>query len=524
MKGYRTSDHIFLLQTIIEKVVKKSRNQKLFAAFIDFKKAYDTVNRETLLNQLRNLGINGILYKNIAAMYQQTEYLVKYGNGYLDAINSNIGLKQGCPLSPMLFNIYIDNIGDVFDNQCEPIIFQEQKINHFLYADDLVLISHSKEGLQRCLDKLQSFAEDKDLTISIDKSKTMIFNKTGKLIKHIFTIKGEKLEPVQSFCYLGFDINASGTTNSTINCLFDKANKAMRPILGAISRFNIPIKTSLKLFHTCIAPIMLYNVENWAILSNKKLKNCTTDTFLEMSDAKANNLHRRFLKFILGVSKSCPTLTLMGETGELPLMLKGFRLMLKYWFRVSNLPNATLAKKALLENVSLHTNWIATIEKLMNCFKLTNSIQSLNILERDTKEFMFTSYVKSWENKVISNIGRLEFYKKIKKEFGFEDYLTIHTFKERRAISKLRCSDHGLEIEKGRHKKIPREERECKLCCNRNIETEEHFIFLCNFYDTLKAKHEFRYTIDNLFNTEHLDKIGKYLVDAFFERTLKLVN
>ena len=328
MKGYRTSDHIFLLQTIVEKVVKKTFKQKLFVAFIDFKKAYDTVNREKLMARLRDIGINGIFYKNIIAMYQNTEYLIKCGHGHLDPIKSNLGLKQGCPLSPILFNIYIDNVGEIFDNLCEPVEIQEQTINHFLYADDLILISLSKEGLQRCLNKLQTFSENKDLTISVDKSKTMIFNKTGKLINHTFSINGRNLEPVRSFCYLGFEINASGTMNNTINCLFDKANKAMRPIMGAISRFNMPVKISLKLFHSCIAPIMLYNVENWATLSDRNLRNCTVDTLIGMNDAKANNLHRRFLKYVLGVSKSCPTLAVLGETGEVPLMLKGFRQML----------------------------------------------------------------------------------------------------------------------------------------------------------------------------------------------------
>ena len=282
----------------------------------------------------------------------------------------------------------------------------------------------------------------------------MIFIKTGKLINHTFSINGKNLEPVRSFCYLGFEINASGTMNNTINCLFDKANKAMRPIMGAISRFNMPVKISLKLFHSCIAPIMLYNVENWATLSDRNLRNCTVDTFIGMNDAKANNLHRRFLKYVLGVSKSCPTLAVLGETGEVPLMLKGFRLMLNYWFRVSNLPNYTLAKKALLENISLRTNWIVTVEKLMNCFNLTDSIRSLNTLRNDAAESITSSYLKSWENQVISSEGRLIFYKKIKKKHELENYLNLPTFKERKYISKLRCSDHGLEIEKGRHQKI----------------------------------------------------------------------
>ena len=75
-------------------------------------------------------------------------------------------------------------------------------MSNFLYADDLVLLSKSENGLQIGLDRLQEFAENKHLTISIDKSKSMIFNKTGKLIRRVFKIGGEKIEPVQSFCYL----------------------------------------------------------------------------------------------------------------------------------------------------------------------------------------------------------------------------------------------------------------------------------------------------------------------------------
>ena len=135
---------------------------------------------------------------------------------------------------------------------------------------------------------------------------------------------------------------------------------------------------------------MLYNVENWATLSNKKLLNCSVDTFLiDTNETKANVLHRKFLKFALGLNKSCPTLPLMGETGEIPLMFKGFRLMIKYWYRINNLADDTLVKKALLENVKLRTNWIVTVEKLLACFKLTNSLDNLNILDRSIKSIKY---------------------------------------------------------------------------------------------------------------------------------------
>ena len=182
MKGMRTSDHIFFLQTVIEKIVKKNK-KKLFVVFIDFKKAYDTVDRNILMKRLKQLGINGIYLRNIVAMYTKTEYCIKLKNGYTRPINSNLGLKQGCPLSPMLFNLYIDDIDKCFDDTCDPVIIQHEKINHFLYADDLVMLSQSKQGLQKCIDKACEFSESKHLTISVKKSKTMIFNTPGKFFK-----------------------------------------------------------------------------------------------------------------------------------------------------------------------------------------------------------------------------------------------------------------------------------------------------------------------------------------------------
>ena len=356
IKGKSTSDHIFLLQTIVEKVVKRKK-QKLYAAFIDFKKAYDTVNRELLIRKLQSLGINGIFLRNIISIYRTTEYSIKLKSGNTRGIKSNLGLKQGCPLSPILFNLYIDDIKEIFDDTCEPITIQDTKLNHFLYADDLVILSESKDGLQRCLDKASHFSKMKHLTINVKKSKTMVFNNTGKFIRDIFTVDGQKMDCVQTFCYLGVDIKCSGTVKHALNVLNDKGNKALRPLLSAIARFNIPVKTSIRLFHTYISPILLYNCENLSTLTDKELAKFDQNAiFSNTSIAKIDITHRKLLKFILGLSRSCPNLALYGETGETPLSIKRYRLTLNFWYRVTNLPDTSLAKKALLENIHLRTN------------------------------------------------------------------------------------------------------------------------------------------------------------------------
>ena len=260
------------------------------------------MNRDLLMKRLVSLGINGIFLRNIMAMYKKTEYCVKLKNGHTRAIESNLGLKQGCPLSPLLFNLFIDDVDYIFDDTCDPIGIHNEKINHFLYADDLVILSQSKEGLQRSIDRTADYAKSKQLTISVNKSKTMIFNQPGRFIRDTFTLNGKTLESVQSFCILGFDVKCSGTVKHAMNILNDKGKKALRPLMCAIARFNIPAKTAIRLFHTYVSPILLYNSENWCTFSDKDLeKNDQDFIFSETSTSNIDITHRKFLKYILGI-------------------------------------------------------------------------------------------------------------------------------------------------------------------------------------------------------------------------------
>ena len=511
-----TSDHIFLLQTIIEKVVKKNKN-RLFAVFIDFKKAYDTVDRSKLFRRLQSVGINGIFLKNIKAMYETISYKIKLKDGYLDPIKSNLGLKQGCPLSPMLFNLYIDDIKDIFDAQCDPVTITDTDISHFLYADDLVLVSLTSVGLQRSLDKVAEYASKKSLTVSIKKSKSMIFNKAGRLINTKFYINGEALEPVKSFCYLGFEVVPSGIVSHAKDVLNDKAKKALHPLLGAIAKFDLPGRLSIRLFHTYISPILLYGVENWSILTDMDIEKFSDSYLFQKTDKyKTDTVHRKLLKFVLGVSKTSHNMAVYGDTNEIPLSLKGYRLMLNYWKRLSALPDKSLAKKALIENANIRTNWIMTIEKLVRCFRL---IEVPAKKFKDTTKSRISNYFEAnWKNKVMNeDISRLKLYKTLNSDFTPPKHLGL-PYKLRKVISQVRCSNHPLAIEKGRHKnpKIPREERICTLCSDRAVEDEEHFLLNCSTYAILRESHHMNFeNVPDMMNMDDQHKLSKFLLSAF---------
>jgi hypothetical protein len=72
---------------------------------------------------------------------------------------------------------------NIFDSICDPITINNIKVSCLMYADDIVLISESAKGLHNCLSKLSNYCDIWNLSVNIDKSKVIIFNKSGRVIK-----------------------------------------------------------------------------------------------------------------------------------------------------------------------------------------------------------------------------------------------------------------------------------------------------------------------------------------------------
>ena len=174
----------------------------------------------------------------------------------------------------------------------------------------------------------------------------MIFNQSGRTEKNVFKINGSPIDTVNRFCYLGLDFCPSGTMTHGIDTLNNKSKKAMRPLKTALAKFDIPTKFAKNMFHTYISPILLYNVETWGKLTKKQIQMYTHAYPLEATDENQTDIiHRSYFKYLLGLSKTAPNATIYGETSQIPQFLKEHKLVLKYWKRLSQLPNRYLAKK-----------------------------------------------------------------------------------------------------------------------------------------------------------------------------------
>ena len=154
-KGYRTTDQIFVLKTIVKKYL--SLNRKLYACFVDFKKAFDSVWRNGLFFKLLDYGINGRIYDIIRNMYENTKSCIRFKNKISNIFETKKGVRQGCIISPILFNLFINDITkSLEDVSQDQITINNNKINSLLYADDLVIMSKTNNGLQNYLNNYKT--------------------------------------------------------------------------------------------------------------------------------------------------------------------------------------------------------------------------------------------------------------------------------------------------------------------------------------------------------------------------------
>ena len=145
-------------------------------------------------------------------MYQDCQYIIKNNGLFSKPINSSIGVKQGCNLSPLLFNIFINDIHDIFNSSCDPLDIDSLKLSSLSFADDLVILSETPGGLQNSLDALNKYCENWGLVVNASKTKVVTFNKpfNKKIRNQHFTIGTNQIEVQNSYCYLGIEISNTG--------------------------------------------------------------------------------------------------------------------------------------------------------------------------------------------------------------------------------------------------------------------------------------------------------------------------
>ena len=542
--GAQCNDHILTLNTIIEKYVRVGK-KRLFACFVDYRKAFDTVCREALLFKLDQIGIAGNFFKCISYMYNNSCTRIKLIKKLSAAIDVTIGTEQEHPMSPELFKLFIHDLSmrlEAIDELDLPQL-NGFKVSHLLWADDLVLLALDPGSLQKLLDCLYQYAERWELSVNIGKTNIMVFNTSARILKCAYGFKLGDLEisPVRTYCYLGIQFSLNGSFKQAIDLLRKKALRSFFSIKRILDTRALTTSTMLTLMDSLVKPVATYGCAVWLPSANvyKALLSLNTEVTIPKAAAKdaLELTHLKILKWVLGVHKKTNNNFCYGDTGRLPWTLTVLPQCIRYYLRASTAVEGnvnTLLFHTFQEQKELNLSWYHTWSSIISCSTIAKP--DLSPVQA-TYKHLHDTFINHWSSELLSQ-SKMSFYVGVKHEFREEQYLNLSSRTHRINIAKLRASSHDLRIERGRYTKSrdSRALKACRHCCNYNmlvglielpfstdpiLETEEHVLTECPKYHQLRSN-----LSDNLkslillkaygtiMSSSHIYEFGKYLTDC----------
>ena len=290
--GFRSSrstiDMVFSLRQIQEKCTEQ--NRELYAVFIDFTKAFDTVSREGLWSVLKKFGFTEKVTNLIKALHTGMQAKVVQGRDTSNEFAVTNGVKQGCVLAPTLFSLYLTAMLKVaFRDVHEGIYIQARHgadlfdiaqfksktrttkhlVREMLFADDSALVAHSAADMQVLVDHFAKAAAQFSLKINIKKTECMY--QPIKLITpppepEVIMIDHKPLVFASDFTYLGSTVSNTAKIDKEIRNRLGKASAAFGKLQQRLwNNRHVSIRVKCKVYRAVVLSCLLYGAEAWTI-------------------------------------------------------------------------------------------------------------------------------------------------------------------------------------------------------------------------------------------------------------------
>ncbi|KAK9871609.1 hypothetical protein WA026_012988 [Henosepilachna vigintioctopunctata] len=265
--GKGTREQILNLRQIIEK--SREYNIGMYLCFIDYSKAFDRVKWNKLWTILLEMGTPPHLIHLVKRLYENNNAKIRANNTLSSNFKSNAGVRQGCILSPILFNTYTEHImRRVMEGWTGGISVGGRRINNLRYADDTVIIAASKEEMQEIMTRLCSISEEYGLELNKQKTKTMIVDRPHNNQPDVQTVAGYEVVSVVN--YLGSMITNSGGCEAEIRRRVAMARNATTKLTKIWKATAITRNNKLRIANSLIFPIVMYGSETWTLMESDK--------------------------------------------------------------------------------------------------------------------------------------------------------------------------------------------------------------------------------------------------------------
>ena len=263
----------------------RSLNGSMFMGFLDASKAFDRLKHSLLFQKLIDRKVPGYIIRIMIYWYASQTMYVRWSGILSHGFHVANGVRQGGILSPCLFNVYMDDLSIALSACSTGCCVSNTIMNHFMYADDLVIFSPSSVGLRALISVCEKYGISHEIRFNYKKSAIMICR--GQFMKNVcpplYTLNGEIIKEVDSVRYLGHIISSNGKDDKDImrQCqqLYARGNVLLR-------KFHMcSMDVKVKLFNTYCSP--MYTAQLWwnhTVYSFHRLNVCY------------NNILRRLLR------------------------------------------------------------------------------------------------------------------------------------------------------------------------------------------------------------------------------------
>lgn len=338
----------------------------------------------------------------------------------------NCGLKQGYPLSPLLFNIFINELTVYLKSFDLGIAIGGEKACILLYADDIALLANTESDLQKLLEGLYTWCNNNNMTINAGKSNVVHLRLPSmERSKYIFKCGDINIELINYYTYLGLNLNEFLDFNLTAKIVAKSANRALGLVMAKCKTIGgVSYDVLKKLFDSLVSPIIEYGAAIWGYKSYSYI----------------NSIQLRACRFFLGVGRYTPNAAVMSDMGWIPIYHTQWKIISSQWCKLINMEQNRMNRKmfAWADDVSLKSkrvrNWTFVVRKHFTDLELEDYCNlSRNIDKRILNDLlmskMFFKYTERWHinvNAVASMTGngrnKLRTYKLFNPEYGVENY------------------------------------------------------------------------------------------------------
>lgn len=507
--GLSTLHPLFTLQHFVDSAIHTA--QPLYCCFLDLKGAYDRVQRPLLWQVLQRLGVHGRMLGALQSLYANSTVAMRVGGRTGLRVPSETGVRQGCPLSPTLFGLFLDGLHQYIALHCPtegPMLHGGRPVPDLAYADDVTLLAVSPEGLQRLIACASAFCAAVGLAISPGKTNIVVFGSPDP-VSFPWTCDGQPVQCCSSVKYLGLMVDSQRGILQTFTFLHQKMWAAWSQLRRQYANLRCAMSISLllRVYEVCVPPVASYACELWG--------QSRLSAPLRRQRSQLEQSHAQILRMILGLRASVPAPMVFSEVGSAPLSHAWWLRAIRFWNALAAMPASSLFAQVALSNCrdavvhNVH-NWafsfmtglrsldyaftlrcdrldvvdVACVTELLRR-QLARPFQDIDVCPRTcpSNRAMLCTYLR-W-------FSRPAYASSVLPRRLSDIHVSASALK---AFFRFRCGSHNLPNDIGRRNGTPRVQRFCAKCSAQQVGDEYHLVFECSAVQHVRDQYQHLFT------------------------------